>query len=353
MSLDTPSRARNNGELLLTPEAVHESGARLRRGVTLPSGPADPLGAADAAPPGGPAEGSRNGHRPPGANGAPTAIANGHAPPGRNGSSSGGLLVAALSPSESSEGAFLGGGGVDTWRGRSFEAPAPAPAATPAVNGHHPEAAAWALQVTPRTDGAYLRFGKRLADVAGAVTGIVLFGPLMAVFAALVKLTSRGPVLYRSIRLGKDGRPFTFYKFRSMYAGADRDRDGLQHLNECDGPAFKISRDPRTTALGRFMRSTSIDELPQFFNVLRGEMSLVGPRPPLPDEEAKYEPWQRRRLEVKPGLTCLWQISGRSRLGFDEWMRLDLEYIKRQSFATDLRILLRTIPAVLSRDGAY
>lgn len=273
---------------------------------------------------------------------------------GRSGrrAAAGAGLVMALAPAEHSESAVLSGTFPETWQGRSSGG-----AIGYARNGHSQEGAAriaeWAAQIRPETRSFYARFGKRVVDVVGALTGIVLFGPLMLLFSLLIKLTSRGPVFYRSSRLGHGGRKFTFYKFRSMYVGADRDRDQLLHLNEVDGPAFKISRDPRTTRIGRFMRSTSIDELPQFFNVLIGDMSLVGPRPPLPEEEAKYEPWQRRRLEVKPGITCLWQISGRSRLGFNEWMRLDLEYIRRQSFTTDTRILLRTIPAVLSRDGAY
>jgi lipopolysaccharide/colanic/teichoic acid biosynthesis glycosyltransferase len=261
-------------------------------------------------------------------------------------------LVMALAPAEHSESGVLTGNYPGSWEGSSNGS-----AAAYGRNGHSQEGAAriaeWAAQIRPETQSFYARFGKRALDIFGALTGIALFGPVMLLFALLIKVTSRGPVFYRSTRLGQDGRHFTFLKFRSMYVGADRDRDQLLHLNEVDGPAFKISRDPRTTRIGRFMRSTSVDELPQFFNVLRGDMSLVGPRPPLPEEEAKYEPWQRRRLEVKPGITCLWQISGRSRLGFNEWMRLDLEYIRRQSFATDARILLRTIPAVVSRDGAY
>jgi len=273
---------------------------------------------------------------------------NGH---GR-GVATGAVVAMALAPAEHSESAILNGTFPETWEGRSN-----GNGIAYARNGHSHEGATriaeWAAQIRPETQSLYARFGKRAVDLAGALTGIVLFGPLMLLFSLLIKLTSRGPVLYRSTRLGHEGRKFTFFKFRSMYAGADRDRDQLLHLNEVDGPAFKLTCDPRTTRIGRFMRSTSIDELPQFFNVLLGDMSLVGPRPPLPEEEAKYEPWQRRRLEVKPGITCLWQISGRSRLGFNEWMRLDLEYIRRQSFATDARILLRTIPAVLSRDGAY
>jgi exopolysaccharide biosynthesis polyprenyl glycosylphosphotransferase len=198
-----------------------------------------------------------------------------------------------------------------------------------------------------------MRGGKRALDVLGACVGLVLSAPLVAVLAIVIKLDSRGPVFYRSTRVGRGGRPFTFLKFRSMMDGADRNRHHVEHLNECDGPVFKISRDPRVTRIGRFLRTTSLDELPQFLNVLRGDMSLVGPRPPLPDEVAQYEHWQMRRLDVRPGITCLWQISGRSRIGFREWMRLDLEYIRHQSLWLDLRILIRTIPAVLSREGAY
>jgi lipopolysaccharide/colanic/teichoic acid biosynthesis glycosyltransferase len=204
-----------------------------------------------------------------------------------------------------------------------------------------------------RSHGLYLRGGKRLLDILGASACLVLSSPLLLLAALAIKLESRGPVFYKSTRIGRGGRPFTFYKLRSMVNGADRHRHHLTHLNEADGPVFKITNDPRVTRVGRFLRSSSIDEIPQFFHVLSGDMSLVGPRPPIPEEVAQYEPWQLRRLDVRPGLTCLWQISGRSRIGFQEWMRLDLEYIKRQSAALDAKILLRTIPAVLSREGAY
>jgi exopolysaccharide biosynthesis polyprenyl glycosylphosphotransferase len=204
---------------------------------------------------------------------------------------------------------------------------------------------------SPRT--FYLRFGKRAIDVVGAVAALILLSPLMAAIAVAIKLESRGSVLYRSTRIGRGGRAFTFIKFRSMISDADRSRHQISHLNESDGPTFKIRHDPRVTRIGRFLRETSLDEIPQFVNVLRGEMSLVGPRPPIPAEVEQYEPWQMRRLDVSPGITCLWQISGRSNLSFREWMRLDLEYIKHRSFWMDLRILLRTIPAVLSREGAY
>lgn len=206
---------------------------------------------------------------------------------------------------------------------------------------------------TPRQAGLYLRFGKRALDLAGSAIALVLSLPVVAVLAALIKLESRGPVFYKSVRIGRGGRPFVFYKLRSMVKDADRKRPHLEHMNECDGPVFKIERDPRVTRIGRFLRSTSLDELPQFYNVLIGDMSLVGPRPPIPGEVAQYEPWQLRRLDVRPGITCLWQISGRSRIGFQEWMRLDLEYIRHQSLSLDLKILVRTLPAVLSREGAY
>ncbi len=206
---------------------------------------------------------------------------------------------------------------------------------------------------TPEPQGLYLRHGKRALDVLGALFALVALSPVIALLALIVRMTSRGPVFYRSTRIGRGGRPFTFIKLRSMVKDADVKRHHMTHLNEADGPVFKIARDPRITPIGRFMRSTSLDEVPQFWNVLVGDMSLVGPRPPIAHEVAQYEPWQLRRLDVRPGLTCLWQISGRSRIGFQEWMRLDLEYIRHRSFALDLKILLRTIPAVLSREGAY
>jgi len=202
-------------------------------------------------------------------------------------------------------------------------------------------------------DTFYKRHGKRTIDVLGSVVGLLLFVPFLPFVALAIKLTTPGPILYRSIRLGKGGRPFVFYKFRSMVDGAHESRNFIQHLNEAEGPVFKIANDPRVTRVGRFLRRTSIDELPQLLNVLRGDMSLVGPRPPIPEEVEKYEPWQKRRLDVKPGITCLWQISGRSKLGFNEWMRLDIQYIQHQSFLLDQKILLRTLPAVISRDGAY
>jgi len=205
----------------------------------------------------------------------------------------------------------------------------------------------------PQGKGFYLRHGKRAFDVALTCLGLVFALPVMLLLGLCVRLDSPGPMFYRSRRTGKNGRVFIFYKLRSMHVGADLKRRELMHLNEAKGPVFKIRKDPRITRMGGWLRKTSLDELPQLFNVLKGDMSLVGPRPPLPEEVERYEPWQLRRLDVRPGITCLWQISGRSRIGFDEWMRLDLEYIRHRSFRLDMKILLRTIPAVLSREGAY
>ena len=171
--------------------------------------------------------------------------------------------------------------------------------------------------------------------------------------ALLVAVSSRGPVLYRQVRCGLNGRRFTLYKFRTMVEGADAQLDEVAHLNEVSGPAFKARHDPRVTLVGRALRRLSIDELPQLVNVLRGQMSLVGPRPPLPEEVARYERWQLRRLSMKPGLTGLWQVSGRAGLDdFDRWIALDLAYIDQWSLWLDLKILLQTIPAVLSARGA-
>ena len=199
----------------------------------------------------------------------------------------------------------------------------------------------------------YRRGGKRLLDVVLAAAGMVVALPVLAVAAVAIKLDSPGPVFHRAARVGKDGRRFTFLKLRSMRADAEELRGLLLHRNITKGPTFKLHDDPRVTRVGRMLRKTSLDELPQLFHIFSGDMSLVGPRPPFPEEVEHYEPWMRRRLDVRPGLTCLWQIRGRSDLPFDEWMRLDVEYVERYSMALDLEILVLTIPAVLSGRGAY
>jgi lipopolysaccharide/colanic/teichoic acid biosynthesis glycosyltransferase len=190
-------------------------------------------------------------------------------------------------------------------------------------------------------------------DLALGGLGLLIALPIYLLCALAIKLDTPGPVLYRSTRVGLGGRTFQFYKLRSMVHGADRTRHQIAHLNEVSGPVFKIARDPRITRVGRILRRTSLDELPQILNVLKGDMSLVGPRPPIPEEVVQYEPWQLRRLSVRPGITCLWQVSGRSRLGFEEWMRLDMEYVERRSLGLDVSIIARTIPAVLGGKGAY
>jgi lipopolysaccharide/colanic/teichoic acid biosynthesis glycosyltransferase len=201
---------------------------------------------------------------------------------------------------------------------------------------------------------AYTRWGKRILDLVVSAAGLILVLPFFPLIALAIKRDSPGgPVLYRSVRLGRNGRPFTFYKLRSMVPGAHESPAQVRARSEAPSPVYKRADDPRITRVGRFLRRTSIDELPQLWNVLRGDMTLVGPRPPLPEEVERYDPWQRSRLDVTPGITCLWQVSGRSKLGFDEWMRLDMQYIRNRSFLLDLKILLLTLPAVLSGEGAY
>jgi exopolysaccharide biosynthesis polyprenyl glycosylphosphotransferase len=197
-----------------------------------------------------------------------------------------------------------------------------------------------------------LLFIRRCADALLAVTFLVLLSPIFGAIAGLVKLTSRGPVLFKQTRCGLHGRPFTFLKFRSMLVDAESMKPTLAAYNEMDGPAFKMTNDPRVTPIGWWLRRTSLDELPQLWNILKGDMSFVGPRPAVIDEVRQYEPWQRRRLSMPPGLTCLWQISGRNDLSFDEWMKLDLEYIDNWSLWLDLKIAVRTVPAVILGRGA-
>ncbi len=193
---------------------------------------------------------------------------------------------------------------------------------------------------------------KRALDVAVSSLVLLLAAPVVTAIAALIKVTSGGDVLFRQTRCGLNGRFFTLYKFRTMVEDAEERRRELLHLNEMNGPVFKLRSDPRVTSFGRFLRKFSLDELPQLWNVLRGDMSLVGPRPPIPEEVARYQRWQRRRLAMKPGLTCLWQISGRNNLDFDRWIELDLQYIDSWSPLLDLKILVKTIPVVLSGKGA-
>jgi exopolysaccharide biosynthesis polyprenyl glycosylphosphotransferase len=209
-----------------------------------------------------------------------------------------------------------------------------------------------ALQPSPAWIGWQAR-AKRAFDIVAATLLLILLSPLLALLALIIRLDSKGPVIFRQTRCGKDGKLFTFYKFRGMVADAEARQAEFDHLNEAQGPIFKMKHDPRVTRVGRVLRRTSLDELPQLWNVLRGEMSLVGPRPPLPKEVERYEEWHQARLRAVPGITGLWQVSGRSHLGFDEMTRLDIEYLNVWSLALDLRILVRTVVAVVFAHGAY
>lgn len=194
---------------------------------------------------------------------------------------------------------------------------------------------------------------KRALDILGAGTAIMLLSPLLLAVAAAIKITSPGPAIFKQQRDTIGGRRFTIYKFRTMSVDAEEQKAALRALSEQDGPAFKITKDPRVTNLGRFLRVTSIDELPQLFNVLMGDMTLVGPRAMDSKESDQCEQWQRRRLDVTAGLTCIWQVRGRSAVSFVEWMRMDLTYIRSRSLVNDLKLIAETVPAVLLRRGAY
>ena len=198
------------------------------------------------------------------------------------------------------------------------------------------------------------RLFKRGMDICGSLAAIILLSPVVLAVSIWIKLDSSGPIIYRQVRIGLHGRPFYFYKFRSMYLDSDVRRLALERKNESkDGVIFKMKNDPRITRCGRFIRKYSIDEIPQFFNVLLGDMSLVGPRPPLPSEVAQYTLDDRKRLDIQPGITCIWQISGRSDIPFREQVILDKEYIRGQGFWKDVLILLKTSPAVVTGKGAY
>jgi lipopolysaccharide/colanic/teichoic acid biosynthesis glycosyltransferase len=197
-----------------------------------------------------------------------------------------------------------------------------------------------------------MSMGKRLTDIVLSIFALIALFPLLLLIAIAVKCTSRGPVFFRQKRAGLGGVPFTFLKFRTMQIDAEKKKAELLQFNERSGPVFKMENDPRVTKLGRFLRRLSLDELPQFLNVLKGDMSLVGPRPPTMDEVEKYESWHNYRLEVKPGITCVWQVYARHEKSFENWVRLDIKYKREQSFLLDMKLLLMTIPAVLFRRGA-
>lgn len=194
---------------------------------------------------------------------------------------------------------------------------------------------------------------KRLFDIVAATCGIIVLSPLMIIIAVLIKVEDHGPILYKQVRVGKNGKTFKMYKFRSMFINADKMLDKLKEQNDVDGPMFKMKDDPRVTKIGHFIRKHSLDELPQFFNVLKGDMSLVGPRPPLPSEVVEYSEYDKQRLLVIPGCTGLWQATERNEVGFNKMVQLDIQYIQRASFTFDLWIIWKTVEIVIKPNGSY
>lgn len=185
-------------------------------------------------------------------------------------------------------------------------------------------------------------FTKRMIDILGAMVGIICLGPLMLIISMIIKIDSNGPIFFLQERVGQDGKLFKMYKFRSMVMDAENLLDKLKEKNEMSGPMFKIKRDPRVTGIGKFIRKTSIDELPQLFNVLKGEMSLVGPRPNLPREVVRFSEYHKQKLLGKPGLTCYWQVMGRNEIGFEEWMELDIKYLRERNVWIDIKLIIKT-----------
>lgn len=194
---------------------------------------------------------------------------------------------------------------------------------------------------------------KRLIDIISSILGLILLSPVLLIVGILIRLESKGPVIFRQKRVGKDGRLFKLYKLRSMVVDAEEIKKSLLRQNEMSGPMFKMKNDPRVTKVGSFIRKTSIDELPQLLNVLKGEMSLVGPRPSLPKEVAKFEAWMNERLQVKPGLTCYWQTSGRSNIDFEDWMKLDIKYVRDRNFLLDIKLIIKTVFVLFGDENAH
>ncbi|MDU6983189.1 MAG: sugar transferase [Terrisporobacter othiniensis] len=206
--------------------------------------------------------------------------------------------------------------------------------------------------IEPRKGIIYLFF-KRAMDIVGSAIGLILLSPLFILVALAIKVEDpKGKVFFAQKRCGKNNKPFQMYKFRSMVSNAEELLEELMEQNEMDGPVFKIKEDPRITRVGKFIRKTSIDELPQLFNILMGDMSIVGPRPAIPHEVAEYNDYQKQRLLVKPGLTCIWQVSGRNSIGFDEWIDMDLEYIEKRNLWMDIKLIFKTVRVLFGDDNA-
>ena len=193
---------------------------------------------------------------------------------------------------------------------------------------------------------------KRIIDIIGAGSGLVLLSPVIAIVACAVKFTSKGPIFFSQKRVGKNGQLFDMYKFRSMVVNAEELKEKLAQQNEMSGPMFKMKDDPRVTKVGKFIRKTSLDELPQLLNVLKGDMSLVGPRPSLPNEVVQFEKWMYKRLAVKPGLTCYWQVSGRNNIDFEDWMKLDIKYVEERNILIDIKLIFKTVGVLFGDKNA-
>ena len=194
---------------------------------------------------------------------------------------------------------------------------------------------------------------KRTIDIIGAGLGLILLSPIIAIVACAVKFTSKGPVFFSQKRVGKNGELFEMYKFRSMVVNAEELKENLEDQNEMSGPMFKIKDDPRITKVGKFIRKTSIDELPQLWNILKGDMSLVGPRPSLPKEVEQFDNWMFKRLSVRPGLTCYWQVSGRNNIDFEDWMKLDVKYVEERNFWIDIKLIFKTVFVLFGDKNAH
>ena len=194
---------------------------------------------------------------------------------------------------------------------------------------------------------------KRLIDIVCSFVGILVLSPLFIIIAIIVKFTSKGPIFFSQKRVGRNGKEFDMYKFRSMVVNAEELKEKLAAQNEMSGPMFKMKDDPRVTKVGKFIRKTSIDELPQLWNILKGDMSLVGPRPSLPKEVAQFEDWMYKRLEVKPGLTCYWQVSGRNNIDFEDWMKLDIRYVEEKNLWIDIKLIFKTVGVLFGDKNAH
>ena len=209
------------------------------------------------------------------------------------------------------------------------------------------------IEVVVRKEKKIYKFFKRAIDIIGSLVGLILASPILLVLGILIKLESKGPIVFSQTRVGLNGKEFKMYKLRSMVVNAEELKKKLEAQNEMSGPMFKIKDDPRITRIGKFIRKTSIDELAQLVNVLKGDMSLVGPRPSLPKEVAEFESWMLERLEVKPGLTCYWQVMGRNNIEFKEWMMLDVKYVRERSFLLDIRLIFKTFFVLFGDKNAF